>query len=175
MRFFDFGKHHLDGESWKLGDRILAEIPNLAAEWKVIHQFQTRNYPIGNFPGPLPWGLWVGIVARDNNNGYYSKSYVLAFPNDGLQLWNEKNMLGEFNHLPPAGEWTRIEMTHEKVEDNYFISVSFEEVEVLRHKVELDPEYGCFPAGTLFDATIGFGNHEDQLPASIGNLIVLEK
>ena len=66
-------------------------------------------------------------------------------------------------------------MTHEKVEDKYFSSVSVEEVEVIRHKVELDPEYVGFPAGTFFDATIGFGNHEDQLPASIKNLIVLEK
>ena len=66
-------------------------------------------------------------------------------------------------------------MTHEKVEDKYFSSVSVEEVEVIRHKVELDPEYVGFPAGTLFDATIGFGSDEDQLPASIGNLIVLEK
>ena len=173
MRFFDFGKHHLDGESWKLGDRNLAEVPNLAAEWKVIHQFQTRNYPIGDFPGPLPLGLWVRLDARDNT--YYSTSYDLAFPNEGLQLWNGGDMLGEINHLPPAGEWTRIDMTHEKVEDHYFISVSMEGVGVIRHKVELDPEYVGFPAGTLFDATVGFGNHEDQLPASIGNLIVLEK
>ena len=49
-----------------------------------------------------------------------------------------------------------------------------EGVGVIRQKVELDPEYGGYP-GALFDATIGFGNHEDQLPASIGNLIVLEK
>ena len=100
MRFFDFGKHHLDGESWKLGDRNLAEVPNLAAEWKVIHQFQTRNYPIGDFPGPLPLGLWVRLDARDNT--YYSTSYDLAFPNEGLQLWNGGDVLGEFNLLPPA-------------------------------------------------------------------------
>ena len=168
MRFFDFGKHHLDGESWKLGDHILAEIPNLAPEWKVSHQFQTRNYQIGD--STLPFGLCVRLDARD-----YSTSYDLAFPNEGLQLWNGGDMLGEINLLPPAGEWTRIDMTHEKVEDHYFISVSMEGVEVIRHKVELDPEYVGYPAGTLFDATIGFGNHEDQLPASIGNLIVLEK
>ena len=168
MRFFDFGTHHLDGESWKRGDQILVEIPNLAAEWKVIHQFQTRSYQIGD--STLPFGLCVRLDARD-----YSTSYDLAFPNEGLQLWNEEEKVGEFTHLPPAGVWTRIDMTHEKVEDKYFSSVSVEEVEVIRHKVELDPEYVGFPAGTFFDATIGFGNHEDQLPASIKNLIVLEK
>ena len=119
MRFFDFGKHHLDGESWKLGDHILAEIPNLAPEWKVSHQFQTRNYLIGDFPGPLPWGLWVKLDAMD-----YSTFYDLAFPNEGLQLWDEEDKLGEINLLPPAGEWARIDMTHEKVEDHYFISRS---------------------------------------------------
>ena len=90
IRFFDFGKHHLDGESWKLGDQNLAEIPNLAPEWKVSHQFQTRNYQIGD--STLPFGLCVRLDATD-----YSTSYDPTIPKEGLQLWNEGDKLGEFN------------------------------------------------------------------------------
>ena len=57
-------------------------------------------------------------------------------------------------------------MTQEKEADKYFISVSLEGVQVMRHEVHVEEDPGAFP-----NATVSI----DQLPASIRNLVVSEK
>ena len=71
---------------------------------------------------------------------------------------------------PEAGEWTRIEMSHEKVDGKYFLSLSVGGREVGR--MEADPRLRHL---TLVKVVIGGGKLEFNLPCLVRRLVVLEK
>ena len=73
--------------------------------------------------------------------------------------------------LPKVGEWTRIEIGHEKVDGMYFLSLSVGGREVGRKEVT-DPGLR-----KLTDVTfrIGHAEREHYQPGFIRRLIVLEK
>ena len=105
----------------------------------------------------------------------YDLTYTLTFCNEGLRLWETVAMtsrLAETRQLPPTGKWTKIEMTQEKEADKYFISVSLEGVQVMSREVLFE---GSQDPATSPDATVTFNPIANQPPASIRNLVVLEK
>ena len=158
MRYFDLGEYNLEK-----GELISAVIPKFRPEWKVTFEVQARDHPTEEVEG-----LSVRLD--------YGSFCALTFCNESLRLWEfdgvDVAMLAETSQLPPTGKWTKIEMTQEKEADKYFISVSLEGVQVMRREVlfEGSQDPGAFP-----DATVSFNPIANQLPASIRNLVVLEK
>ena len=168
LRYFDIGEHLIDDKS-----TTLAEIPKLGPNWKVIHDFQPTDYLTAEYlDGNVPRGLWVIL-------DHAWESYLLTFPPDGVQLWSFSilgaDKLAQSNQLPPIGEWTRIEMTHEIDEEaeKYFISVSVGGREVMKREVVREED--DYPLGQQMGVTICLGDRNYQLPGSIRGLIVLEK
>ena len=78
--------------------------------------------------------------------------------------------------LPVVGEWTRVELTREydDIGGKYFISLSFDGVEVIRDEDFF--VYEANPDVELWDIRIGLGElNVQQFPGFIRRLIVLEK
>ena len=71
----------------------------------------------------------------------------------------------ESSQLPEIGEWTRIEISHEEVESNYFLSWSVGGREVGREEAGPDLK-------KLTDVKIGGGSYQ---PGFVRRLVVLEK
>ena len=73
--------------------------------------------------------------------------------------------------LPKVGEWTRVEIGHEKVDEKYFLALSIGGREVGRKEVT-DPKLR-----KLTDVKIGIGHWDEERrqPGFIRRLVVLEK
>ena len=166
MRYFDLGEHLINGPALT----TLAKIPNLAAQWKVIHEFNPTEYLKDS-----RIAIWVKFA---------DECYSLAFSPDGVGLLFDEEIHGgtiqnviaatQPDQLPLIGEWTRIEITHAVDEETgkYAISVSIAGIEVMK-EVEL------FDWESLgMDATIGLGDpysRELSMPGVVRGLAVLEK
>ena len=75
------------------------------------------------------------------------------------------------NQLPKVGEWTRIEIGHEKVDEKYFLSLSVGGREVGRKEVT-GPELR-----NLTDVKVYIGHDHEELrqPGFVRRLVILEK
>ena len=73
--------------------------------------------------------------------------------------------------LPKVGEWTRLEIGHEKVDDKFFLFLSVGGREVGRKEVT-DPELRKL---TDVEIVIGHSHEECRQPGFIRRLVVLEK
>ena len=73
------------------------------------------------------------------------------------------------NKLPKIGEWTRIEMTHEKVDGKYFLSLSVGGKDWGREEVTNTE------LGSLTDVTVCTGLGQYSQPGFIRRLVVLQK
>ena len=172
MRYFDLGEHVINGPALT----TLARIPNLAAQWKVIHEFNPTEY----LKGASRIAIWVKF-AED--------CYSLAFSPVGVELLFDEKIYDdtlqreisltldiaatEPDQLPPIGELTRIEITHVVDEETgkYAISVSIAGIEVMKKVRFIDQE------ALGMDATIGIGlgDLEMSMPGVVRGLVVLEK
>ena len=92
--------------------------------------------------------------------------YIL---NDNNQLQTQTVVAS--TQLPKVGEWTRIEIGHEKVDEKYFLSLSVGGREVGRKEVT-GPELR-----NLTDVKVYIGNNHEELrqPGFIRRLVFLEK
>ena len=78
-----------------------------------------------------------------------------------------------YNPRPEVGEWTKIEIVHEKVGERYFLSLSVGGREVGRKEVKKNLELR-----KLTDVEVCIGIPEDRImhqPGFIRRLVVLEK
>ena len=167
MRYFDLGEHIITPRK-----SVLAEIPKLGSEWKVIFEFNPENFL-------RPSAFLVAIRIKLGREGY-----SLTFSPNGVQLRYEfPTSDGEMIEvdvdesavgLPAIANWTKIEITcavYEETEETeetekYAISVAISGIEVIK-MIDLETEQ--------MDATIGLGDELNTLSGAIRKLVVLEK
>ena len=83
-----------------------------------------------------------------------------------------------YNPRPEVGEWTKIEIGHEKVGERYFLSLSVGGREVGREEVEEEGRKKNLELRKLTDVEVCIGIPEDRVmhqPGFIRRLVVLEK
>ena len=162
MRYFDLGEHTIT-----LGSKsVLAEIPKLAPEWKVIFEFNPDNFLR---PSAFLVAIWIKLAKKEG--------YSLTFSPDGVQLRYEfpdeldgdivvdvgESAVG----LPAIANWTKIEITCAVYEETgkYAISVAIAGIEVTKWSLENEQT----------DVTIGLGDERNTLSGAIRKLVVVEK
>lgn len=166
MRYFDLGEHTITPRK-----SVLAEIPKLGAEWKVIFEFNPENFLR---PSAFLVAIWIKVA---------EEGYSLTFSPNGVQLRYEfpdeldgdivvdvgESAVG----LPAIANWTKIEITwavYEETEETgkYAISVAIAGIEVIKVPAwSQEPEQ--------MDATIGIGDEMNTLSGAIRKLVVVEK
>ena len=161
MRYFDLGEHTIIPHK-----SVLAEIPKLGAEWKIIFEFNPENFL-------RPSAFLVAIRIKLGREGY-----SLTFSPNGVQLRYEDELEdGEMIEvdvdesavgLPAIANWTKIEITCAFYEETgkYAISVAIAGIEVIK-VIDLETEQ--------MDATIGLGDERNTLSGAIRKLVVVEK
>ena len=165
MVYFDTEEHQIPDESIQL-----AEIPKLGSQWRVIHDFNPREY----LPGTVLVSVGVSME-KSNPRGYVGVGFHP--PKIGLgYLSSESNlnrMLVQSTQLPKVGEWTKIEIIHEEENGKFFLSLSVGGQEVGREEVtDLDlrqPTDVKICIGTDGKSPVGFNG------GVIRRLVVLEK
>ena len=172
LRYFDLGEREIGYTT------TLADIPKMGNQWKVIHDFKPTAYlSDDNCNGvTVPATISMtqeGCIDQD------SRDFCMAFPvGEGcVRLFASYMPEGDSMQLPQIGEWTRIELTQEfdKNADKYFLSLSFDGVEVIKI---WDEEYlidAISDVEQLWDAKIEIGEQDVQIPGFIKRLVVLEK
>jgi len=162
--FFDTEEHQILTD-WP---RILAKIPKLGTQWKIIHEFKPpvnlqEGDPAMDFPvlcveaGNIVQSFLVIGFRLSNIFGLVVSIFVGDDQIDTTPL---------ISQLPKIGEWTRFEISHEEVEGKYFLCFSVGGREVGRR--EADPDHG-----KLTDVEIYF--RRLSLPGFVRRLVVLEK
>ena len=158
--FFDTEEHQISHNR-----KALAKITNLGTQWKIIHDFKPTEY--------LEQTLSLYVAEE------YSRRLLVClefqFPMIELEhtILDENNQVQidtavESNQLPKIGEWTRIEISHEKVDGKYFLSLSVGGREVGRKHV-VDPHLR-----KLTDVKVYLGGKECFQPGFIRRLVVLK-
>ena len=135
--FFDTEEHEIPNETM-----TLAQIPKLGSQWRIIHDFKPTDYLQSADPRLTP-PLSLGVVMEDKKK---TITIRFAFPRIVLAhvFLNENNQHQtqydvESRQRPKVGEWTRMEIGHQKVDDKYFLSLSVGGREVGRKQVA-DPD-----------------------------------
>ena len=163
MVFFDIEEHLV-----LLQEHMLAEIPKLGTQWKIIHEFKPTKY--------IQHGISVwrsGLVVKAGDPVHSRLVIAFKFPNisvfhhiyEGDDLFLAPSTMSS-TQLPKVGEWTKLELSHEEVDGKYFLSFSVGGREVGRK--EAGPELR-----NLTDVKIGVGR--PRQPGFIRRLVVLEK
>ena len=162
MVYFEF-----DTEEYLITEsKTLTTIPKLGAQWKIMHDFRPLEYPQETASGITHVGLWI-IVPSSNT--------VLAcisfpFPNIALQVPDPVTgkKVSKYQPLPQVGEWTRIEVSCEKEDEDgrFFVALSIGGRELGRAEVESEEQT---------DVKIGFGQEYQFLPCFARGLVVLQK
>ena len=173
LRYFDL-------EERQIGYRTtLANIPKVGTQWKIIHDFKPTAYLTDdNCNGNTePATISVNLINSDSGLDWGHYCMVFDVGDECVRLYADALMPPEESmQLPTVGEWTRVELTHE-FDDNagkYFISLSFDGVEVIRDEDFFADEAN--PDVDLWDIRIGLGElNVQQFPGFIRRLIVLEK
>ena len=113
MIFFDTSEH-------QLGEKRLFQLLPLGGQWKIIFDFKPTEYIQDE------WQRIVVCLSLCHNDrqaaGYYS--LVIGSPKIFLYMHNlvgETEVAFESNELPAIDEWTRVEISHKKEEDKYFL------------------------------------------------------
>ena len=128
MVFFDTREQDLPEK-----EMSFAKIPKLAPEWKIIFELKVQ--------------LMVDAIELRIRFGEIVSQLITTFVNSGIQLrqiiWDDDLnqptvRVIQSNIKPKIGEWTKIEVSHEKVGDEYFMAFSVDG-EVCMAK-DLDPE-----------------------------------
>ena len=151
---------------------ILARLPKLGPQWKIIHDFKPTEY----IHEEQPSGSLCLRVMKPFSHGLVGLCF--SFPKIYLDhcILGDNNQtqtgaLLQSNQLPGLGEWTRIEISHEEEDGKYFLSLSVGGKEVGREEVT-DPQLRYL---TGVKVTLGHAERELTQPGFIRRLVVLEK
>ena len=151
---------------------MLTKIPKLGSQWKIIHDFKPTEYLqgtsvglfVGTGDGKTPGNSFVGIWFP-----FPKIAVVHGILGDNNQIQAPQFIQG--NQRPKVGEWTRIEIGHEKVDGKYFLSLSVGGREVGRKEVT---DRGLRNL-TEVKVYIGSAVRERYQPGFIRKLVILEK
>ena len=148
----------IDGEEHEIKRKKvrLTNIPKLGIQWKVI--FDLKPVFVGR---GLVLILCDSEIDRAGLMFGLSSSQIFASNSQGnIQARQEAD------EVPKLGQWTRVEMTHEKVDEEFYLTLSLDGKEVAR--VEAHPGLQ-----RLTDVSITFNATGSDDQASIRRLIVL--
>ena len=156
--FFDTVEHQIVD-----GLVQLAAFPQLAPQWKIIHDFKPTKF-LG-----LGWSFWVHL-----DEGTSFSRLALRFldivPKMALVNEDSTPLVKGSDQLPTVGEWTRIEIGHEAGENgSFFLSLTVGG-KMLGIVQVPTPRFGRGFA----NVRIGIGHSRSQ-PGFIRRLVVLEK
>ena len=93
-------------------NKILVQIPKFEAQWKVIHEFKPTGYPHMET---------VSLAIKYEQPEENCVATIFAPPQ--LSLLHPSGFPINYNQLPTVGEWTRIEISHEKEGDEFVLSL----------------------------------------------------
>ena len=151
---------------------MLTKIPKLGSQWKIVHDFKPTEYlqkvgshvslSVDTGDGKTPGNSFVGIC-------FQFPKIFLACVGDNNQIQVQR-AVGS-TQPPKVGEWTRIEICHEKVDGKYFLSLSVGGTEVGRKEVT-NPDLRRLTDAKVF---IGIAYRELFQPGFIRRLVILEK
>ena len=160
-----------DTEEHQIKCKLVAKIPKLESQWRIIHDFKPTEYP------PARSSTILCVFKGDGmtpGNSFVRLEFPL--PNIGLahgilNNQTQPDRAVKSTQLPKVGEWTRIEFGHEKVDEKYFLFLSVGGREVGRKEVT-DP--GLRKLNDV-KVIIGSNKWERCQPGFIRRLVVLEK
>ena len=165
LLFFDDGEHPTNN----LPQKILAEIPKLATQWRVMYDFKPTatahapkpcsSFALGSFENERV--LMIAVACT-------SSRILLAIDIDRPGI--EAGFVAS-SQVPEVGQWTRIEISHEEKDGEYFLALSVGGQEV--EKTEAHPDLK-----KLADVQIITGGVTDGLipqPGFIRRLAVVGK
>ena len=167
--FFDTEEHQA---TERMGGKKIAQIPKLGSQWRIIYDFKPTEYLQAS---TSRWGisLHTGDELTPGSSliftGFQLQTIVVA-----LCILNNQaqtKTVVEGTQLLKVGEWTRIEIGHEKVDEKYFLALSIGGREVGRKEVT-DPELRKPTDVKIF---IGHPVEKRCQPGFIRRLVVLEK
>ena len=114
MVFFDIEEHQIPTEG---GHKILADIPKLGTQWKIIYELNSTECLQSGDPAKGTLGL--GVIAGDPIHSGIFMGFLP--PNVRLVhgIYEGPNSIQatpflESSQLPEIGEWTGIEISHEE-------------------------------------------------------------
>ena len=168
MIFFDTSEH-------QLGEKRLFQLPALGDQWKIIFDFKPTEY-IQDKRLRIVMSLVVG------HNDPRVAGYSLAIgppkiflrcrikrPNASVQEVGSV----ESNELPVVGEWTRVEISHEKEEDKYFLYLTVGGKELGKSDITFAESRAAPPADTSL--RIGTDDVRHIQPGFVRRLVALRK
>ena len=164
-----------DTEEHQISNKVMAQIPKLGSQWRIIHDFKPTEYLQAANPATKSLFLESGDSKTPGSirvDIYFplpkiAVVHVIRGDNDQPQ----GKYIVKSTQLPKVGEWTRVEIGHEKVDEKYFLSLSVGGREVGRVEVT-NPELR-----KLTDVRVSIG-HPDEKHCQAGfirRLVVLEK
>ena len=172
MIFFDTSENQLGrGRSF--------DLPPLGGQWKIIFDFKPTEY-VQEERKRIVMSLVMSYNSRQfmflelsvRSQKIFLRSYDMMYGRDPV---GELKMTIESNELPEVDKWTRVEISHEKEDDKYFLYLTVGGNELGRKEVTSGELRG--PAGTLVN--IGKSNIENYpisiQPGLVRRLIALGK
>ena len=175
--FFDTEVHRIPTSGLL---KTLAVIPKLEAQWKIIYDFKPTEECFQNTRGGSRL-LDLGI-----RGGGGQKAGIYFFPNvdfiltleayihsdEGLPSEHLEPLVEVWcNRITPIGEWTRMEVSHEMEDGEYFLSLSIGGTEVGRKEVTVP----AFRDMAEVNVVIGSLMEGRAQPGFIRGLVVLQK
>ena len=165
LLYFDFEEHQIPTPRL-----ALARVPKLGPQWRIIHDFKPTEYHVEH-------ALSFKFVANDPLGGccvrigLHSTKIILQQLSFDLEddLEDVEDIV-ESSQLPKIGEWTKIEVGHEKVGGKFFLYLSIGGREVGRTD-DIDPRLMKL---TDVRVTLGHDAQKFYQPGFIRRLVVLE-
>ena len=165
LLYFDFEEHQIPTPRL-----ALARVPKLGPQWRIIHDFKPTEYHVEH-------ALSFKFVANDPLGGccvligLHSTKIILQLQQLSFDL-DQANVedIVESSQLPKIGEWTKIEVGHEKVGGKFFLYLSIGGREVGR-TYNIDPRLRKLTDVRVF---LGSDYQEFCQPGFIRRLVVLE-
>ena len=154
MIFFDINEYqNLEEKRFKL--------PSLGGQWKVIFDFKPTEYVREERER-----IVMSLVLYHNNPRFKYLRVRLAIGSSKICLHScdivkddvsryvqsTPKFTIESNELPEVGKWTRVEISHEKEDDKYFLYLAVGGKELGRKEVTSGELRG--PAGTVVNGNI---------------------
>ena len=158
MVFFDIEEHQISTDR---GANMLAEIPKLGTQWKIILEFKPTSFQFQLGVSTLCFGLVVEAGDPLHSGIIIDLCHIYPYP-----CPTPAPSTMSSTQLPKVGEWTKLELSHEEVDGKYFLSFSVGGREVGRKEAGPDLR-------NLTDVKISVGRRVQ--PGFIRRLVVLEK